>query len=241
MEKLADDTYTVLNNGANKNTGLVPNWQTWTGSPQGNYGFDACRTPWRIALDYLWNGNEKAKKWCTTISDWAYKIGPKNIKDGYNLDGSSTGFNHNMAFVGAFAVAAMCNRQEVADAFGEEVARMSYDSYWYHAYLGNCYMLALTGNMWKPDLTGNNRSRLVSQNVSSRPKLHLLEGKNIVINGLPQRSVITLNSLSGRCIASARSRDGNASINISSQKVGCYLIAFNDGSGTGARRIIKTY
>jgi hypothetical protein len=56
--------------------------------------------PGEIALDYLWNGNEKAKAWCTTISNWANKIGPKNIKDGYNLDRSVTGTNHNMSFVG---------------------------------------------------------------------------------------------------------------------------------------------
>jgi hypothetical protein len=72
--KLADDTYTILNANANATTGLVSDRQNVTGAATGgygNYGDDACRTPWRITLDYLWNGNEKAKDWCIKISNFA--------------------------------------------------------------------------------------------------------------------------------------------------------------------------
>jgi len=158
--KLADDTYTILNAAAHPETGLVPDWQSVSGTPGGNtdrisyFRYDACRVPWRIALDYLWNGNTLAKEWCTKVSDWANDIGPANIKDGYNLDGTenSQGY-HNSAFVGGFAVAAMCNSQEVADAFGTEMDRLD-DTHWFTLSTRSLYLLPITGNFWKPAVSG---------------------------------------------------------------------------------------
>ncbi len=154
--KLADDTYTILNAAAHPETGLVPDWQSVSGIPGGNskrisyFRYDACRVPWRIALDYLWNGNTQAKEWCAKVTDWANNIGPSNIKDGYNLDGTenSQGY-HNSAFVGGFAVAAMCNSQEIADAFGTEMAKL-YETHWFSASTRSLYLLSITGNFWKP-------------------------------------------------------------------------------------------
>jgi endo-1,4-beta-D-glucanase Y len=155
--KLADDTYTILNAAANIKTGLVPDWQSVKGIPGGNsdripfFRYDACRVPWRMALDYLWNGNEQAYKWCTKISNWAYKIGPENIMDGYNLDGTPIGTYHNSAFVGGFAVSAMCNSQMISDAFGTEMISSKLgDAHWFVMSTRSIYLLPITGNFWKP-------------------------------------------------------------------------------------------
>jgi len=156
--KLADDTYTILNAAAHPVTGLVPDWQSVSGIPGGNsdrysfYRYDACRVPWRIALDYLWNGNVQARDWCIKVSDWAYNVGPANIRDGYNLDGSeNNGGYHNSAFVGGFAVAAMCNSQTIADAFGSEMSTGQLgDSNWFIVSTRSLYLCAITGNFWKP-------------------------------------------------------------------------------------------
>ena len=159
--KLADDTYIILNAAANPNTGLVPNWQSVSGIPGGNsyrvgyYRYDACRVPWRMALDYLWNGNTKAKDWCVKVSDWANDIGPANIRDGYNLDGTENNQGyHNSAFVGGFAVATMCNSQAIADTFGTELMsdRLE-DGHWFSMSTRTVYLLPLTGNFWKPDVS----------------------------------------------------------------------------------------
>ncbi len=153
--QLADDSYLILNNGANKETGLVPDWQTASGvglPPSyrtAYFRYDACRVPWRISLEYLWSGNEEAKKWCTTISNWAYEVGPENIKDGYELDGTPRGTNHNSAFVGGFACSAMCNNQEIADAFGTEMEKIS-DSYWFNLSTRCLYLFTMSGNFWQP-------------------------------------------------------------------------------------------
>jgi Glycosyl hydrolases family 8. len=62
-DTVANDTYTILLNTANDSTGLVPDWQSSDDVPGGDsssgtvdyYRYDACRTPWRMSLDYLWN------------------------------------------------------------------------------------------------------------------------------------------------------------------------------------------
>lgn len=250
--KLADDTYTVLNNAANDNTGLVPDWHTWKGAqvPGSNfyYGFDACRVPWRMALDYLWNGNEEARKWCVTISNWANKIGPKNIKDGYNLDGSTRGSWHNMSYVGSFAVAAMCNNQEVSDAFGKEIASMGYDSYWYHAFLGNCYMLTLSGNMWRPGLNDSIPKGIIEKSTKGKsrfPSLSLQNNANreLVVTGIGKDHSINIATLSGKQInRTSCSTETGASIDISNLGSGCYIISINDNrTQMSERRAFSIY
>jgi endo-1,4-beta-D-glucanase Y len=241
--KLADDSYTLLNNGANKTTGLVPDWQALNGGAASggrnhSYGFDACRVPWRVALDYLWNGNEKAKAWCTTISNWANKIGPANIKDGYNLDGSATGRYHNMSYVGGFAVAAMCNSQEVADAFGAEVAKMNFDNYWYHAFLGNCYMLAMTGNMWNKRMADSIGTRVVqngvnSMNVVDMIKINKISTKLLSISGLSTGTTIDITTLRGQIVKKVSAgATSNMTVDVSSVKSGCYLFIVRDAHNT---------
>ncbi|MBN1601244.1 MAG: hypothetical protein JW915_06525 [Chitinispirillaceae bacterium] len=237
-KKLADDTYTVLNNGANKSTGLVPDWQALSGGPAANgrkhtYSFDASRVPWRIALDYLWNGNEKAKTWCTTISNWANKTGPKNIKDGYNLDGSVFGTNHNMSFVGGFAVAAMCNNQTVADAFGSEVSKMNFDKFWYHGFLGNCYMLAMSGNMWQIKDTGLAVKVAVNSRQSalrSAPiAVALHKNRQIELSGALEGCEVFLTTLQGRvAVKNVVTAGEKHLIDISSLRSGCYMLSIYD-------------
>lgn len=165
--KLADDTYKSLNAAAHPKTGLVPDWQSVDGKPGGNsnwrcnyYRYDACRVPWRIALDYLWNGNEEAKSWCDKVSVWLNEFGAENIVDGFNLDGTphKDAKNHNIPFVGGFAVATMCYSQELADVFARETAlpALTSDMYWFSLMTRGVYMFTLSGKFWKPEVVSSN-------------------------------------------------------------------------------------
>jgi endoglucanase len=156
--KLADDSHVIRDNGAHESTGLVPDWQSVSGTPGagsrvGHYGFDAIRTPFKHGLDFLWHGNEKAEAWCQKISTWANGVGVTNLRDSYQLNGSVIGSNHNMAVVGSMAVCALANTQAIADAFVAETVKRK-DDFWYSGYLGNLYLLALSGNMWTPEIAG---------------------------------------------------------------------------------------
>ncbi len=167
-ETVAEHSYTILNNGANDRTGLVPDWQSCDGVPGGDppsgrddyYHYDASRTPWRMALDYLWNGNEDARNWCVKVSDFAASIGADSIVDGYDLDGKPRGQYNNGPFVGGFAVGAMCNNQSVVDSFSSRLLYLDgtgEDNQYFNLSLRCLYMLVLTGNFWEPGSTSSHK------------------------------------------------------------------------------------
>jgi hypothetical protein len=239
--KLADDTYTILEANANKSTGLVTDWQTYngqayTGSRNGKtYHYDACRVPWRIAIDYLWNGNEKALAWCKKVTDWANGVGAINIKDGYNPDGSPTGSNNNHAFVGAFAVAAMCNTQTIADAFAQRLFDLKFNSgYWYHGFLGTIYTLTMTGHMWNPTLLEKQTG--VQQKTGYEPAGAMVvtnvANRTLSISGMKNVNSIGLTSMNGQLVKQTEKiTNGTAEMDVSSVKRGCYLLSAHGNDG----------
>jgi endo-1,4-beta-D-glucanase Y len=165
-DTIAEDSYAILLNSANDSTGLVPDWHSYDGVPGGNpssgrndyYRYDACRTPWRMALDYLWNGNETAHNWCIKITDFANSVGAANIVDGYNLNGTARGQYNNSPFVGGFAVGAMCNSQSIVNTFAQRLLYLNsagHDNQYFNLSLRCLYMLVLTGNFWKPEITSS--------------------------------------------------------------------------------------
>jgi endo-1,4-beta-D-glucanase Y len=151
--KLAGDAYTQLSRNENGSTGLVPNWSTLQGSPGcagkpdgDRYGYDAARTPWRIATDYVWNGTPAAKDWLGKLVTWV--DGPAggitNIGDMYQLGGTKESQNHNSTFTGAFALAAMSQSQAKADLYGTAFRSIS-DNAYYEESLRAVYMLLASG------------------------------------------------------------------------------------------------
>ena len=84
-----------------------------------SYGYDATRTPFRIALDVCWSGDTRAKTFSQKIGTFFAGIGAANIVDGYNVNGTKTGTNKNSTFVGPAGAAGMASGQAqlVADAY----------------------------------------------------------------------------------------------------------------------------
>ena len=127
--------------------GLVPDTTTGTYDNMGKtYKYDACRTPWRIAMDYCFNGEPRAKAYLDKIGPFFDKIGAANIGDGYALTGEQTSGNHNMAFIGPAGVAGMAGYQKLLDdafAFG---ANGGNDQSYYTQSLRVITMLMMSGN-----------------------------------------------------------------------------------------------
>ena len=119
-------------NATNKNTanGLVPGWCTSTGGSSSagpfNYQYDACRTPFRIGVDWCLNGvsasaaatpinPSRAQSYVALTSSFFSGVGAANIVDGYNMDGTINSSAHTVAqgqsaaFVGPAAVGEMSN------------------------------------------------------------------------------------------------------------------------------------
>ena len=156
-DQVINKCYEILQNAVNSTTGLVPDWCKADGTPVSGYShdytYDAVRTPWRIALDYVWFGNQEANSFCTTMTGFANGIGTHNIVDGYKLDGTPIGKWHNSAFVGTFAVGSMgtdptyqsyCN-----ESYSDNVSTNG-DSY-FNMTLRTLTLFLQTGNFFNPD------------------------------------------------------------------------------------------
>jgi len=88
-------TQSLTTMNGNLSNGLVPAWcasnnMMVSGSQAGpfNYQYDSCRTPFRIALDWCWFGEMRAKDYLTKTSSFFSGIGAANIVDGYELTGA---------------------------------------------------------------------------------------------------------------------------------------------------------
>jgi len=93
---LSDSSYQLYAIYQARMNNLVPDWSGPNGADNGSqYWYDACRTPWRVAVDYSWTGDTRAKNFMQNISSWVDQHGglPKAAQQ------------QNSAFVGAFALA----------------------------------------------------------------------------------------------------------------------------------------
>lgn len=157
--------YSILKSAQNSTTGLVPDWCTASGQPDGRgpeYLYDACRTPWRIGMAYIWFGHADAKAYCSKVANWINtKTGGKAslIMDGYALNGNKCsdpqrGIYNNMAFTGAFGIAGMVDtslQTWVNNAYSRMKTLGRPDetnpATYFNASLAVPYLLVITGNM----------------------------------------------------------------------------------------------
>jgi hypothetical protein len=106
----------ALNGNGNQNSGLVPAWcddsslSTCRPGTPGHYQYDSCRTPFRIGLDWCWNGQTSGQAYVQKTSSFFSGIGVSNIADGYGLDGTPRPEHPgklSAAFIGPAAIGAM--------------------------------------------------------------------------------------------------------------------------------------
>ncbi|MCM1133479.1 MAG: glycosyl hydrolase family 8 [Ruminococcus flavefaciens] len=143
-----DSTYSIINSIVDEyKTGILPDFivkDSATGrfipSPanflesdyDGCYYYNSCRTPWRISMDYLINGNENAKKFADTITDFIFTAtdsDPYEIKAGYKLDGTPVEDYDDLCFTAPFMISASCGDntewhnavRDTAVNYGEDV------------------------------------------------------------------------------------------------------------------------
>lgn len=154
--KVVDSSYRILAASANPATGLVPAWCKADGSSAGReyyYQYDACRTPFRIALDYCDNGEPRAADYLRKVSSFFQEIGGGNIKDGYELGGMPRSQWSSAAFTGPAGVGAMVSsdfaeltRDSYTEllAFGDRAPTQGYS--YYNSSWHLLSLLAMSGN-----------------------------------------------------------------------------------------------
>jgi len=155
-------SYAVLNT-AYTSYALTPDWVQAGGSygasdAGGGYGYDACRTPWVISMDYLWWGNATAQNWGVKFTNSFYTQGGGSpaaaaaaIGDDYSYSsGAKDSNNHENCFVGAVGVAAMTSTNSAfANAIYSNLVANDNNSYFSDS-LKVIYLMALTGQFQEP-------------------------------------------------------------------------------------------
>ncbi len=155
--QVLDRAYTLLELCAHDTTGLVPDWcTTGGGAARGSrYGYDAARTPWRIAQDACWYNEARAKSYLGRVATFFKSVGPTGIKDGYNLDGTNPSMYVSPAFEGPAGNAAMAASGDYVDFMRSIYSRVASvtkngtsSAYnYYNASVGLLSLMLLTGNM----------------------------------------------------------------------------------------------
>ena len=150
-------------------TGLLPDFISHLdGTPQpaapdflegphdGHYYYNACRDPWRIASDYLLNGENRAKNSVNKITNWLKTDCNNDISDisnGYKLDGTKIYTWNDPAFIAPFAVGAMVDatHQTWLNDLYTEIESSSVNDYdYFENTLKLLSMIVISGNYWKP-------------------------------------------------------------------------------------------
>jgi endo-1,4-beta-D-glucanase Y len=147
---IIDRNYEILDKVSGQH-GLVPDTTSSTyeipAGKAGTYSYDACRTPWRIAMDYCFNAEPRAKAYLDKVGPFFDGVGANNIGDGYSLTGSQTSSNKNMAFIGPAGVAGMVGHQALLDgAFAFGASNGGGDTSYYGQSLRLISMLMMSGN-----------------------------------------------------------------------------------------------
>lgn len=171
---VVQSSYQILGRATGAN-GLVPNWVNSQGAgvagpgndPNGvHFGYDACRTPWRIALDYCENGDTQAHDYLERIVGFfvtkSASGGLGAIRDGYTTAGAAPTpplgmYAAGMAFLGPGGVAAMDGGHDsfVADVY----ATLVYDTTtslinspgvfsYFNGSWGVLSLMTMSGNFW---------------------------------------------------------------------------------------------
>lgn len=129
------------------------------GENDGAWDYNACRDPWRLATDWLVNGEPRARAAVGRIETWIRSAtggDPSKIRSGYRLDGTpSPGSDYlSMAFVapiGAGATIDPAHQPWLNDVWDLVAATPLSAGGYYENTLKLLSMVVMSGNWWSPE------------------------------------------------------------------------------------------
>jgi oligosaccharide reducing-end xylanase len=134
---------------ANPQTGLMPDYTNFDGTPYGSdehkdFRFDAWRTLSNVAVDYAWFA---ADPWqveqSNRVLDFLSSQGLDSYPNQYALDGAPLSSDHSTGLVSMAAVAALAADRETGEPFVDELWNAEIPSGQWRYYDGMLYMLGL--------------------------------------------------------------------------------------------------
>jgi len=127
----------------------------------GEYYYNACRLPWRLAADYIYSGEKSAYSALDRITDFiksSTNMHPDSICDGYKLDGTPIGDDWgdnsaSFAFLAPFGVGGMIDKKNqtwVNSTFEFMILKDPKQGYYEDSVRMICSLI-MSGNYWTPN------------------------------------------------------------------------------------------
>ncbi|HKO91014.1 MAG TPA: glycosyl hydrolase family 8 [Polyangiaceae bacterium] len=129
----ASDTYAMLSGMQDQNDGLVPDWGFGDGRSEGGdrgqFGYEAVRNPWRVALDLAWTGNPDARSFLQRMSQTVDARGGIAAM----ADAESFEDKRNSAFLGSLSLSGLAVSEQKLHSYVQEwQAYEELDDQWYY-------------------------------------------------------------------------------------------------------------
>lgn len=139
-DKVAADSYVMLERWQDADPldrGLVPDWGSSTGEwvREGQSTWDACRAPWRVALDLIWFDTPEARTYLERVGAYVESQGGPGTTQADTASRAS-------AFLGAFALTAQAMSQEKLDSYVDHWLTYASDGRYFQDTLKLLYLLA---------------------------------------------------------------------------------------------------
>ncbi len=255
-----DECYTLIDTiqtNYSSETGLLPDFivdvnsnpkpanpNYLEGDLDGNYSYNACRDPWRLANDYLIFGDERAKNAVLKIDKWLFEAAngsTNNVHAGYYLNGDvAAGWSDN-SFTAPFTVGAMLdttNQEWLNKLYSRILLANTANGGYYDNTLRLLSMITISGNYWVPSCDILNSTSEIPGNESKTFKVFPSPTNGLItvkLNNNILKDGYTVNVVNSTgCVVYNKSinRLQTTSINLSNYAKGIYFIRLTSRSGT---------
>lgn len=131
--QFATDTYQMLAGMQEQTAGLLPDWGFGDGRAEGGdrgqFGYEAVRAPWRIALDLAWSGSNEPRAFLSRMSQTIDARGGLTAM----ADDESFADKRNSAFLGSLSLSGVAVSQQKFEGYvAEWEAYDTLDDQWYY-------------------------------------------------------------------------------------------------------------
>lgn len=239
---VASKSYTILNANLSQNNAvynLVSDWckadgnysseVSWAYNQGKSYYYDAARTPWRIAIDYIWYGETSALNYTNLCNDFVNNQGGFNqIYPGYSQAGVAINTTYkDPTFTGAYASAAMSSvNQNFVNNGYSELKNQPTNAY-FGATLRTMYMFALSGNMYNAlsqNILSASNVSLNTFNIYPNP---VLDNLNISFKTLKPRTFI-LYTINGQQLIYKKENSLLTQLDLQKLDKGVYILKIDE-------------
>lgn len=224
-------------NSAENTAGLFDNWSNSTGNGlDGYYGYDASRTPWRLAQDWYWFADSRTYTMLNKLGKWTSGKTPSAVSGSISRSGGM-GSDHNSTFVATLmaSLVTTSDHQSKLDAYWKEAMALGNENY-FNMSLKLLCGLAVSGNM--PNYAGG--STPILKTTSSPSWMLSLQGTNLALAGLATGRVqVESLGVNGRARMLYKGETtGNLSLSLASLGAGVHVIRVNQNGYQQVRTVV---